>query len=77
MDKTIGYILSSLQVTDAAVTSVFKRLVKQNRVNKLFALLAIAGGVYIYRNESQKEKTKVKIDTLTRKVEELNNLKGE
>lgn len=76
MDKTLGYIFGSLQLSEAAIAGIVKDLKKQRRLNQLLALLAVLGGVYIYTSESQREKDKVKLDILTRKVEEMNNAKG-
>lgn len=77
MDKTFGYIFGELHMLKHDTGLVIKNLRAQNRLNKSFALLAIAGGVYIYANEKLREKDQEAIETLTKEVAELKKSKGE
>ena len=70
MEKTLGYIFGSLQLSEAAIAGIIRDLKTQNKINRYFALMAMAGGLYILSSER-------KMNNLVREIEELKKLKGE
>lgn len=77
MEKMINYIFGSLESSNIAIGKIIKDLKRQGRINKWFTLLAVAGSVYIYKSETQRDKDREKIETLSKEVEELKKMKGE
>lgn len=77
MDKMVSYIFGSLESSEKAIRGIVKCLRKQNKINRSFAMFALACGIYAAMNEKQRKQDIEKIDSLTKEVEELKKMKGE
>lgn len=77
MEKTLGYIFGSLQVSEAAIGGLIKDLKKQKHFNKKVVGVLALLGVWSYSVAAANLANKQKIEELTKEVEELKKSKGE
>ena len=77
MEKLISYICGDVTMLKHDMCVTAKNFKKQNYINRTFALLAVAGGVYIYANEVLREKNYKTLKSLKKEIEELKKSKGE
>ena len=73
----ISYIFGSLESSERAIIRIGKCLKHQNRINKSFAMFAIACGIYAVVNEQQRRNDIARMESLTEEIEELKKMKGE
>ena len=88
MDNMIRYIFGSLKNTDQAINEIAKKLRRQNRLNRRFAIYSLATTAILYisekRHKEEKELLEEKFDAQAQLIEKLNSdimqlktLKGE
>lgn len=77
MDKTLGYIFGSLQVSEAAIGGIIKELKTQNRINKLMGLALLLNAIVVWGAAEHCLENKKKIEALTKEIKEMKKLKGE
>lgn len=78
MEKTLGYIFGSLQVSEAAIGGIMKDLKIQSRINKLVAVALIFNTLSVYCSAEHCLENKKKIKELEKKIERMEKeLKGE
>lgn len=77
MEKTLGYIFGSLQVSEAAIGGIIKDLKTQNRVNKCVAIALLGHAFCIYCAAEHCLENKKKIKELEKKIERMEKMKGE
>ena len=78
MEKTLGYIFGSLQVSEAAIGGIIKDLKAQKSVNKAVVVALLGQAICIYCAAEHCLENKKKIKELEQKIERVEKkLKGE